>query len=201
MNRFAAIAVVVLMIATALPVGSTDTPKISSAAAKEASSVDVDRLPEPVQKQIQAEIGEDAILAVKQAPAKGPEIYVIIWTAARVTIQTTFSAAGDVLERTVTVSGQTVAAKDEEDDSEIEEEQFEREITIDLVPEPAKTTILNEAGSHELNEVEIVIIDGRLLYDADWITDGFEVGIQVAPDGEIVEREREELKEEDDSDD
>jgi hypothetical protein len=201
MRSLIAIALLILMMASPLPAGSTGLAEGQSETDRQGVPVATDQLPDRVMEGVQAEVGDAEILAVVQTNTDGVETYAVTWTLDGVTIETVFSAAGAVVSRSAILPGEGVDPEDDEDDPESEEEQFEREITIDLVPEPAKSAILREAGDHEIAEVEIVIVDGWLLYDADWISEGYEVGITVAPDGEIVGREREELDKDDDSED
>ena len=59
---------------------------------------------------------------------------------------------------------------------------------------PPRQRSSKEAAGHKLQDVEMVVVGGQLLYDADWHVDGYEIGIGVTPDGELVDREREEIE-------
>lgn len=77
----------------------------------------------------------------------------------------------------------------------------EREITLAQLPAAAKATVLQEAGEHEILEVEEVRVEGQLYYEAEWLADGMEVEVQVGADGELLGREIEEPDGEDDDND
>ena len=81
------------------------------------------------------------------------------------------------------------------------EEEIERAVTLDQLPAPVKATILKEAGTHTILEIEEVEVGDRLYYDAEWIDNGMEVEISVAPDGMLLERSVGESDEADDDDD
>ncbi|MHC4982976.1 MAG: hypothetical protein ACYTF6_07390 [Planctomycetota bacterium] len=76
----------------------------------------------------------------------------------------------------------------------------EKTLTIDQVPAAVKATILKEAGNNEIKEIEEETEDGQTVYEAEWIADGKEVEIEVAPDGKLLEKEVEEDKDADEED-
>lgn len=78
-----------------------------------------------------------------------------------------------------------------------DEEESEREITLKEVPEAARVVILQEAGEHPVLEVDEVVIEGEIYYEAEWIEEDEEVEIRVAPDGTIAGRETEHSENED----
>ena len=83
---------------------------------------------------------------------------------------------------------------------DVEEEQ-EREISLEEVPEAARFVILREAAEHLVLEVDEVIIAEEIYYEAEWIDEGREVEIRVTPDGTIAGREFEESDDEDGAED
>jgi hypothetical protein len=194
-----------LLLATLLTASAIQASEPAEDIDRQGKSISTDQIPDAVAKLLQMEVGGDKILGITQTMTDGAESYVVEWTAAGAAIQTTYSVEGIVLSRQVEFPRQKTLAPgddDEDEDSDNEdsededsetEEEFEREITIDLVPEPAKSKILNEAGEHKIQEVELVVVDGQLLYEADWYVDDYEVGIAVTPGGGIVLREREKL--------
>lgn len=202
MRHFVAAAVVILVLVVILwpsPAGASDEPTVAE---RVGAPVSIDELPEAVAALVRAEVCEDASPTILRVSTDGQDRFEISWTAAGAAIRTAYSPDGIVLWREVEVSGKTTATRDEDEDAGAEpDEEFEREITIDLVPEPAKSVILKEAAGHGLQDVDMVVVRGQLLYDADWHMDGYEIGIGVTPEGEVVEREREEIEGDGESDD
>jgi len=90
-------------------------------------------------------------------------------------------AAGPVVEK-------------EAQDAEVEQE---REISLDEVPEAARIVILEEAGEHQVLEVEEIIVEGEVFFEAEWIAGGKEVEITVTRDGQVAGREVEDIDDED----
>ena len=100
MNRMAVTALGALVIAAAMLVGSTVASEAGLEAVRGESTITADQLPPPVQKGLQAEVGEDDLVAITRTTDKG-EAYVIEWKVDTITIRTAFSDAGAVLWRTV----------------------------------------------------------------------------------------------------
>ncbi len=75
----------------------------------------------------------------------------------------------------------------------------EEQVTLDQVPPAVKATILSEAAGAEIKEIERETKGGRTIYEAEFLVNGEEVEIKVAPDGTLLGREVE--REEDDEDD
>ena len=65
----------------------------------------------------------------------------------------------------------------------------ERELALEDLPEAVRVTILGAAGTNTILEIEEVRVGDRLTYEAEWLEDGMEIEIEVAPDGELLERE------------
>jgi uncharacterized membrane protein YkoI len=75
----------------------------------------------------------------------------------------------------------------------------EEEVTLDQVPAAVKTTILRESAGDKITEIERETRNGKTVYEAEFLRDGKEIEIHIAPDGTVLGREVEEL--EDDEDD
>ena len=75
----------------------------------------------------------------------------------------------------------------------------EEKVALDQVPAAVKATILKEAAGAKITEVERETKDGKTIYEAEFLRDGREIEIQIAPDGTVLGREVE--NEEDDEDD
>ena len=75
----------------------------------------------------------------------------------------------------------------------------EEKVALDQVPAAVKATILEEAAGAKITEVEREMKDGKTIYEAEFLRDGREIEIQIAPDGTVLGREVE--NEEDDEDD
>ena len=84
--------------------------------------------------------------------------------------------------------------------AEEKKDDDEKKLTIDQVPAAVKATILKEAGKNEIKEIEEEIEDGQRVYGAEWVADGKEVDIKVAPDGTLLKKEVEEDKDADKED-
>jgi hypothetical protein len=78
----------------------------------------------------------------------------------------------------------------------------EKKVTIEQVPAAVKATILKEAGSNAVKEIEEVSKEGSIVFfEAEWKTDGKEVEIKVAPDGKLLGKKIETDDGDDDEDD
>lgn len=164
----------------------------SSGSLDEARTARLAGVPDPVVEVVRMEVGDSDLMAIE----KTGDAYLLTWNAGEVTIETTLTSEGLVISRRAVSD----AENDREDSSEHldddDEKEFEREITIDLVPEPARSTILREAGDLEIAEVEMVVLRGELflVYEADWIAGSYEEGVRVSADGRVLAREREKLE-------
>jgi hypothetical protein len=85
-------------------------------------------------------------------------------------------------------------------DTEHEKEQ-ERQVTLEQLPPPVKTTVLKQAGEHSILELEEVRIGEKIYYEAEWMEGDLEVEIQIAPDGTLLGRSTEEPDDEGNDDD
>lgn len=77
----------------------------------------------------------------------------------------------------------------------------EREIKLEDVPQLARATILDEAGTHALTELEELNVEGVIYYGAEWRDGDDEVEVVVDSEGKIVGRETEPWDGEDDDGD
>ena len=75
----------------------------------------------------------------------------------------------------------------------------EEPVTLDQVPAAVKATILKESAGAKITEIERETKDGKTVYEAEYLQDGREIEIKVAPDGTLLGREVE--QEDDDEDD
>ena len=75
----------------------------------------------------------------------------------------------------------------------------EQEVTLDQVPAAVKATILKESAGGKITEIERETTDGKTVYEAEFILNGEEIEIEIAPDGTLLGREVE--QESDDEDD
>lgn len=78
-------------------------------------------------------------------------------------------------------------------------DEAEKEITLDQAPAAVKATILKEAAGAKITEIEMETKDGKTVYEAEFMRDGEEIEIQVAPDGTLLGSKVE--AEDDDEDD
>jgi len=61
-----------------------------------------------------------------------------------------------------------------------------KRVTMEQVPAPAKATLLQQAGTNEIRELEEKVVDGQTVYEIEIRPDGKEVEVVVAPDGKLV---------------
>ena len=78
-------------------------------------------------------------------------------------------------------------------------DEGEEEVTLDQVPAAVKATILKESAGGKITEIERETKNGQTVYEAEFVRDGQEIEIKIAPDGTLLGREIE--GEEDDEDD
>jgi uncharacterized membrane protein YkoI len=76
--------------------------------------------------------------------------------------------------------------------------ESEERVTIDQVPAAVKATILTEAQGGTITEIERETKDGKTIYEAEFLLDGAEIEIEIAPDGTLLGRE---VEQEDDEGD
>ena len=78
-------------------------------------------------------------------------------------------------------------------------QEDEEQVTLDQVPAAVKATILKESAGGKITEIERETKDGKTVYEAEFLLNGNEIEIKVAPDGTLLGREVE--HEGDDEDD
>ncbi len=76
-------------------------------------------------------------------------------------------------------------------------QEGEEQVTLEQVPAAVKATILKEAAGGKITEIERETKNGKTIYEAEFLRDGREIEIKVAPDGTFLGRE----VEDDDDDD
>ncbi len=59
-------------------------------------------------------------------------------------------------------------------------------VTLDQVPAAVKATILKEAAGAKVKEIERETKDGQTVYEAEFLRDGREIEIAIAPDGTLL---------------
>jgi uncharacterized membrane protein YkoI len=69
------------------------------------------------------------------------------------------------------------------------EEDDEDDLTIDQVPDPARSALLKLAGGAKILEAGREMEHGALIYEAEWVTNGTEHEAAVTADGTLVEIE------------
>ena len=78
-------------------------------------------------------------------------------------------------------------------------DEQEEKVTLEQVPAAVKATMLKEPGGGKITEIEREMKNGKTVYEAEFILNGDEIEIKVAPDGTLLGREVE--QEDDDEDD
>lgn len=69
-------------------------------------------------------------------------------------------------------------------------ETSSRHVTMEQVPEAARRTLLKQAGSNAIRELEQKVVNGQTVYEAELRIDGREVEVVVAPNGKLVRIKR-----------
>ncbi len=93
------------------------------------------------------------------------------------------------------ILGRGLEGDDDDDDDDDENEQG---VSLDQLPPAVKATILAEAKGAQVREIERENTKNGVVYEAEWVENGHEVEIQVAPDGKLLGRQ---VEQEDDADD
>lgn len=117
----------------------------------------------------------------------------------RVEYEVKYKVGDKVVEIKMTADGK-MTGKEEAEDEEKDDED-EQKLTLDQVPAAVKATILKEAGNNKLKEIELETEDGKKVYGAEWVADGKEIDIKVAPDGKLLKKEVESADKDDDEKD
>jgi len=97
------------------------------------------------------------------------------------------AADGTVLEKSAWKKAEGKDGGKEGDD----EEKDEQKVSIDRVPPAVKATILSQAGTGTVEEIEQETKDGKTIYGADLIIDGKKFEIKVSSDGKLIDKQTE----------
>jgi uncharacterized membrane protein YkoI len=149
------------------------------------TEVSIDKVPAAVRATIENEAQGGTIEEIEVETEDGETVY-----EAEVIID------GREIEIEVAPDGTLLGkeTEDDEDDDDGEgddddEDEDEEEVSLDDVPAAVKATILKEAGDAEIEEVVKETEDGRIVYEAEFEADGKEIEIEVAENGDLLERE------------
>ena len=74
-------------------------------------------------------------------------------------------------------------------------------LSVDQVPAAVKATILEQAGTGTVKEIELETEDGQVIYEAEVVIDGQEKDVKVAADGTVLSQKVDDDDEEDEADD
>lgn len=69
-------------------------------------------------------------------------------------------------------------------------ESSSRKVSLEQVPEAARTTLLAHAGKNPIRELEEKVVDGKTLYEIELLVDGEETEVVVTLDGKLVRIKR-----------
>ena len=70
-----------------------------------------------------------------------------------------------------------------------DDDEHEVAVTMDQLPAAAKATIMKEAGSGKVEEIDKMTRNGRTVYEADVVMDGKKWEIMVRDDGQLLKKE------------
>jgi len=85
----------------------------------------------------------------------------------------------------------TVAAKGDQ-------EEHETQVTLDQVPAAVKATLLKEAAGNKVSEIEQETLNGKTVYEAEFLRNGKETEVTIAADGSVLGREDDNEADDDD---
>ncbi|MCP4249186.1 MAG: hypothetical protein GY778_19250 [bacterium] len=77
-------------------------------------------------------------------------------------------------------------------------DEHEEQVTLEEVPAAVKATILKESAGGKITEIERETQNGKTTYEAEFLLNGQEVEIEIAPDGTLLGREVENERDDDD---
>jgi uncharacterized membrane protein YkoI len=92
------------------------------------------------------------------------------------TVEIEVDAAGNVLK---------VEADEDDDDDDDDNEQV---VSLDKLPEAARTALMNAAEGGDIKEVESEQENGQTIYEAEVVINGQEYEIKVSADGKVLEK-------------
>ncbi|MBN1509656.1 MAG: PepSY-like domain-containing protein [Sedimentisphaerales bacterium] len=99
------------------------------------------------------------------------------------------------------ILGKALEGDDDDDDDDGDDGEDEQRVSLDQLPPVVKATILAEAKGAKIKEIERETTKNGAVYEAEWVENGHDVEIKVAPDGKILKREVEQEDDADDDDD
>jgi hypothetical protein len=73
-------------------------------------------------------------------------------------------------------------------------------VSIDQVPAVVKATLLKEAGSGTIKEIELDDEDGKAVYEAEVIIEGQKTEIKIADDGTLLSKQADDENENEEED-
>jgi uncharacterized membrane protein YkoI len=134
--------------------------------------VALDQVPPAVKATILKETAEAKINEIERETANGKTIYEVEFLRDGKEIEIQIASDGTVLGR------------------EVEEEQGdEDDLTMEQVPEPARSALMKLAGGARIIEAEREQEYGAVVYEAEWVTSGTKYEAAVTADGALVETE------------
>jgi hypothetical protein len=77
----------------------------------------------------------------------------------------------------------------------------ERPVALEDLPAAVKEVVLERAGAHPIREIEEIQLGNARYYEAEWLDQGMEIEIAVAPDGTVLGINRETPDDDVDGDD
>ena len=177
MKRKHMILVGVLVIAgVVVGIGAVATQRMTN----EDIEVSIDAVPAAVRVTILAEAQGNAIEEIEVETENGVTVY-----EAEVVID---SQETDIL---VAADGTLLGREIEDEDEAGEDDEEEDAVQVSLaeLPEAVRATLLREAPTGEIEELELETEDGRTQYAADVVIDGQVFDIEIAPDGTLLQKE------------
>jgi len=130
----------------------------------------LDKAPKLVQETILKEAGENEVKEIVKITRGDKTVYEAEW-----------KEKGKSVEIVVSPDGKIVSVT--------------KQIAIDDVPKAVKETILKEAGSNTIKDVEVITKGDKTTYKTGWVDNGKKVDLRVAPDGKVISKKSEEAKE------
>ena len=124
---------------------------------------------------------------IKPVKLNAPETkYEAVLTKDGSTCEIVFGTDGTVIEKSAWKKAEGKDGGKEEKD-----EKDEQKVSIDQVPPVVKATILSQAGSGTVEEIEQETKDGKTVYGADLVIDGKKFEIKVSSDGKLLDKQAE----------
>jgi uncharacterized membrane protein YkoI len=80
--------------------------------------------------------------------------------------------------------------EDDEDDDDEDEDEFEEDVALDDLPQLVRDAVLAAVPGLQLTSAEIEIEAGKTAYCVHGTLDGESMEVEVAPDGTVLEIER-----------